>query len=364
MLEEALGAEGVGLGVEVRAGVRQPDRGRHVCPRRQREAVGLELGGEAATGHRHDRAQPQRLRDHRTHVALAVLCADLLGQACQRGRGMREQVEGPGEGGRRRLVSGEQQRHELVAQLPVAHRAAVLEARREQQREHVRAGHRAAAPRGDVGQQQLVDLGGQRREALERRGAAEPARGEHAEADRDRGGAVEQLRQHDAQAREPVAIGDAEDDAQDHLERDRAHPRLERQLGPHGPALDLGARDLRHRGLIAAHALAVKGRQHHAPALQMLLALEQEQRARSHDRAQRKRAPGREELLALRVERADRGGVREHHHRPLEAEEAHAEALAEAPPARFHEVDGSQQPVRRLCERRRRRPGWEGTHAR
>ena len=87
-----------------------------------------------------------------------------------------------------------------VAQLTVAHRAAVLEARREQQREHVRARHRAAAPRGDVGQQQLVDLGDQRREALERRGASEPARGQHAEADRDRGGAVEQLRQQDAQA--------------------------------------------------------------------------------------------------------------------------------------------------------------------
>ena len=84
-------------------------------------------------------------------------------------------------------------------------------------------------------------------------------------------------------------------------------------------------------------------------------ALEQQHRARAHDRPQRERAPGRQAVLALGVERPDRLRVGEHHHRRLEAEEAHAERVAEAPPAGLQERDRPHQPAQRLQHRRQAR---------
>src|SRR4029077_6807688 len=70
-----------------------------------------------------------------------------------------EKVKGPGERRRRRLVAGEQQRHQLVAQVGVVHPLAVLEASLHQLREDVvtllEAAFRAAF--GDLGVEQLVD---------------------------------------------------------------------------------------------------------------------------------------------------------------------------------------------------------------
>ncbi len=85
-VEEALGAEGEGLGVDVGAGVGQPDRRGDVGAGRQRETLDLEVGGEAAPGQRHDRAQAQRLGDHRAQVAL-LAGLDRVAQARERRRG-------------------------------------------------------------------------------------------------------------------------------------------------------------------------------------------------------------------------------------------------------------------------------------
>ena len=53
-------------------------------------------------------------------------------------------------------MAGDEQRHELVAQLAVGHRLPVLVARREQHREHVVALLPGAAALVDQGEDQLV----------------------------------------------------------------------------------------------------------------------------------------------------------------------------------------------------------------
>ena len=72
-------------------------------------------------------------------------------------------------------MSGEQQGHELVAQLGVAHRLAVLEAGGDEHREDVLAARevRVGAPLGDLGGQQLVDFGVATLQRGERVGPAE-----------------------------------------------------------------------------------------------------------------------------------------------------------------------------------------------
>ena len=120
---------------------------------------------------------------------------------------------------------------------------------------------------------------------------------------------------------------------------------------PGGPALDVARDRVAHDRLVRAHPLAVERRQHQPAPREVLAPLEQQQRPRPDDREQRDRAPGRQPVLAHGVERPDRVGVREHHHRRLEAEEAHAERVAEAAAAGLEERDRPQQPAQRLDAR-------------
>ena len=96
---------------------------------------------------------------------------------------------------------------------------------------------------------------------------------------------------------------------------------------------------------------------------EVLAALEQQQRARAHDRLQRERPAGRERVAGHGVERADRLRVGEHHHRRLEAEERDAERVAEAPPAGLQERDRPQQPAQGLHDGRLGRPWRQRAHA-
>ena len=187
--------------------------------------------GEAAAGDRHHRAQPQRLGDHRPQVGVVVAAGHLLGQPLRRRRVAQQQVEAPGERGRCRLVAGEQQGHQLVAQLAVLHRPAVLESRRDQGREDVVAllqiGIRP--PLGDL-----------REQLAHRPRAAAPGSGRRARGRRTarvakpiscatgRGGLPEDPAQQLAQAAEALGIGDPEDGAQNHLQGHRLHPRVDR----------------------------------------------------------------------------------------------------------------------------------------
>ena len=113
--------------------------------RRELAAADLHRRLEPAQHDREHGPQPQRLLDHRVDVGLVARA-----QPRPRVRVAGEPLERPRQRGRRRLVAGDQQRHELVAQLGVGHRrAVVLVAGAEQHREHVVAlgdvGRRAAA---------------------------------------------------------------------------------------------------------------------------------------------------------------------------------------------------------------------------
>ena len=133
-----------------------------------------------------------------------------------------------------------------------------------------------------------------------------------------------------AQALQPRPLGDAEDDAQDHLQGDRLHARVDRELLAQRPGVDLGVDDLLEDRLVGAHPLAVEGGQHQLAVGEVVGALEQQQRAGAEDRLEDDVAAGRQAVLALRVEGLDRRRVGDHHHRPLEAEEFDAEAVAVA----------------------------------
>ena len=71
VVEEALGAEGLGLRVEVGPAVEQVDRGVDADAGRQQVAADLQRGGQVAADGGDDRPQPQRLLDRRVEVGSA-----------------------------------------------------------------------------------------------------------------------------------------------------------------------------------------------------------------------------------------------------------------------------------------------------
>ena len=89
------------------------------------------------------------------------------------------------------------------------------------------------------------------------------------------------------QALELESLLDAEDRAHDHLERHRLHRRQQRELVAGAPRVDLAPRGLLHDLLVAAHALAVEGGQHHPALAQVVGLVEQQDRARADDRLER-----------------------------------------------------------------------------
>src|ERR1044072_3147135 len=175
----------------------------------------------------------------------------------------------PGARGRRGLVPGPEHRHELVAQLFVAHRAAVVVTGREQQREHVVVAVRARldlpAPQGDL----LVD------ELVERLTGAEEARPgtpatEIAAQHRKGGYRVDPAGEGLDQALEPrqaLLVVDAEDGAHDHPQGDplRMATQRERLVDPPGRHLCQG--DLADARAVALDPLALERRQGKRPLL-------------------------------------------------------------------------------------------------
>ena len=161
VVEEALGPEGEGLGVEVGAGVGEPDRRGDVGAGRQGEAVGDELLGEAAAGQRHHRAQAQRLGDRRPQVVVLARL-ERVAQALPARAGWRSSrskvqasavavVSWPASSS---VISWSRSSVSLIV-------LAVLEARpasasRGCRRARSRSGLRAVL--GDLGVEQLVDL--------------------------------------------------------------------------------------------------------------------------------------------------------------------------------------------------------------
>ena len=192
--------------------------------------------GEAAAGERDDRAQAQRLGDRRPQVLVRRRPSSSSRRRCERRRVAQQQVEGPGERRRRRLVAGERagscswsRSSSSLIGSPSSKRAATSIERMSVALFEVRVG----APLGDLGGEQLVDLGvasacSARERVLRRRSGARAGRGSAA-----RGEAVSSSRsaeQRPQLARARGVVADAEDGAQDHLERHRLHPRVDREL--------------------------------------------------------------------------------------------------------------------------------------
>ena len=275
-----------------------------------------------------------------------------------------DQVEGPGEAGRGRLVAGEQQGHQLVAEVGVGEALAVLEAGEDQRGEDVVA-LLEVVPRavlGDLGVEQVVDLAEPVLEAVpDVLAAAEAAQQQGAQLDPVRPGLGQEVAEQVAQALEPRPVGDAEHDPEDHLERDRLHVGMERELPPERPGVDLGVDDRGHHRLQRPHPLAVEGRQHQLPVREVVGAFEQEQRAGADDRLEEDVATGWKAVIRLAVEGLDRRRVGDHHHRPLEAEEGEAERVAEVAPAAIEEAEGPDRPGHGLPQRAHRR-FWRKRH--
>ena len=79
------------------------------------------------------------------------------------------------------------------------------------------------------------------------------------------------------QAIAAVLVADANHRLQDHLHRDRPHPRPEGERLIERPAPELSGCDLGDNPFVVANRLAVKGRQEQAAGAQMALAVENEE---------------------------------------------------------------------------------------
>ena len=161
-----------------------------------------------------------------------------------------------------------------------------------------------------------------------------------------------------------AALADAEDRAHDHLERDRLHARMDGERGADGPTVELAFCRLQDRRLVRPHPVAVERRQHHAAAREVIGALEQQQRPRAHQRAERHGSPRRQVVPALGVQRSQHLGRGDHHQRRLEALEHDAERVPVASPAGLHERDRPREPARGLQRGRLGRAGGERGHRR
>ena len=361
VLEEALGPERVRLRIAVRARVREPDRRRDVRPRRQHVTVHAQLGGQAAAGQRDDRPQAERLRDDGTDVGVAA-GVDLGHEPVEHARMAQQQVERPGERRRRGLVPREQERHELVADLAVVHPAAILEARADQQREDVLA--RVGAARRDLLGEQDVDLVRRARAA----GRADPVRRRVVRGARRTAGRATPCPRAIA-PRRPASRSRRSGSATPNTARRITSSVTDCMCGWIANGCPTGQRSTSRA--TASRTIASYERMRspwNGGSISRRRARWSRPSSRSSERApddrpQRDRAPGRQPVLRDGVERPDRVRLREHHHRRLEAEEAHAERVAEAAPAGLEERDRPQQPAGRLDDGRCGRAGRQRAHA-
>ena len=114
----------------------------------------------------HHRANPQRLLGDCVEVLVTLRIAGgagLGGLHCsgQHGRMAGQALQRPGQAGRRGVMTGDKQRHQLVAQLRIGHRAAVLIGGTHQHCQGVGARGQVGvgAPVGDLGVEQAVGFG-------------------------------------------------------------------------------------------------------------------------------------------------------------------------------------------------------------
>ena len=259
----ALGSELERLRIEILAVVEEEDAD-------QDRGVGLHRVGAQSPRFHHPAADDRdhgprshRLEDRRLDLLLGALPgADRLAQAVMRLGRADEALPGPGERVRGRLVAGEDEGQELVADLAVAQFLAVLGPGQEELGEDVAA---------------LAEVVGAAAAGDHRVGrAVEEVERDLGESDRLVAEEVHQLADlgdrlgrggDQALGREPqpelggVAARDAldpEDPGHDHVERYRLHPRRERERPADRPAIDLALGGGRDRTRVALDRLAVE----------------------------------------------------------------------------------------------------------
>jgi hypothetical protein len=287
-LAPPLGAKALGLRPPARVVVREPRRGHDAPPGLDLDvAEGDRLGADAADGVGR-RVEPHGFGDDGARVrqrgevldagrarrgAAAEDGCELVVQPALDVGVLGEEIPGPGERVRRRLVAGEEERHHLVAELGVAHRRAVglvRVGREEEHRQQVAAGGGVggAAALGDHAVDDRVEPVARAHEASEPRdGEAERPLGDVEE--RERGDAHRVVHGLGHVARTVGDVG-AEQRLAGDAEGERGH--LGREVDPalRGRQAGLPARDAvpavapalgggGHGDGVAGDALAVEG---------------------------------------------------------------------------------------------------------
>ena len=252
-------------------------------------------------------------------------------------------------------MPGQQQRHQLVAQLPVGHRLPVLVARPHEQRQDVVAlGQVRLAP---APLELVID---DRVQPVQRPpdpagGALEARPAQREQHYRNRMNRLEQPGDRSSERLHALRLH-PEHRPQDHLERDPARALLQAHRPAHRPARHVAPGGLDDHVLVLAHPLAVEGRQKQLALAQVLRPGQHDHRPRPHHRRDRRAARRRRSHLSRRGEhRLDRLRVGDHHELHPARGERQRERIAQCSGATVHHPRRRHRPRQRLHDRRRPR---------
>ncbi len=137
LVDKPLWAELVRLGVEILSQVNEGNSGVHLDAGGKRPPGDGPRLGQGSLGSVDDRTQPEGLFGYGVEIGVASVLVDLVPQSVEHRRVAQQQLERERQGCRSRLVPRAEHREQLVTQLNVGHRAAVLVARAHQQGEDV-----------------------------------------------------------------------------------------------------------------------------------------------------------------------------------------------------------------------------------
>ena len=219
-------------------------------------------------------------------------------------RGAQQALERPRHAGRRRLVTGGEDRDQLVSQLQLAERRARLVGRPQQQRQDVVALLQVGlrAPPLDLRVEESVEGGPCALEAHPR--AAWPQVAPHRRKQADRMRAIRELLDQRSRLLEPCLVTDPEHRPENHVERDRPQPLVQRKRLTDGPGRDLLLGNRANRVLPAADVLSVKRAQQQLAVAHVRLVVEREQGVA---------ADGRLQYRLARLAGVERAGVAREH---------------------------------------------------
>jgi hypothetical protein len=245
-------------------------------------------------------------------------------------------------------VARHEQRHQVVAQL------GVRRPRLHEEGEDVVAAGALAAAAGDLRVHDRVDARARAQEAPPRAPRPEVPLG---------GGQHHRLRlreQPDEPPLERPAVLHPEDRTEDDPQRDALHGRQERDGRAGGPRGHLRLGEPAHEVAVHAHALAVKGGEHHPAAAQVLVLVEQEHGVAADERAEDLVAlPGVQPGGVAREDAPHLLGVRDDDER-VEGPDRDGEDVAVAAPVALEHPVLREQEAEALDGRRQPRSGRTG----